>query len=107
MAVFNPDFPDQDPKYFGGLSHPISDIKPDTSTGEALKGVGEVFSSAVKVAHNLNQQDIHDHIIAGIDAERSKATTQLESKLAQYRTGSLTAEGSAPTAAPTQAGTTP
>lgn len=87
MAVFNPDFPDIEPKFYGGLSRPIESVAANTSLGEALKDTGEVFSSAVKVAHTLTQNDLHDQILASIDAERTKATTALQAKYDAFRSG--------------------
>lgn len=52
MAVFNPNVPDINAPDYYRLSHPASmpRIKADTSTGEALSGLGDLFESGSKAA---------------------------------------------------------
>lgn len=83
-AVFNPDVPPEQDRFYGRLSKAIEPIHPDVSTGALIKDIGDISSSAIKVAHTLTQQDLHDQIIASIDTERQKATTQLEGMYAAY-----------------------
>lgn len=80
--------PTQDPNYLG-YSREISQPRPDTSTGELLKGVADTFSAAVKGADFVTKDNIEEDIRAKYEPIREEYTSGLEdikTQLAQGKT---------------------
>lgn len=77
-SAFNPGVaPTAAPDYLR-LSRPIEQPSADTSTAEALKGAGDVFSSAVKVAHTITEEELKDETRKRLTGIRSEYTSDID-----------------------------
>lgn len=78
MAQINPSVPQtQDPNYLG-YSHPIETPKPNTTVGEALKGVGESISTGLKAGDEIVKNFIDQEAWDKLSKERTAETNRLE-----------------------------
>lgn len=78
MADFNPSIPNaNDPNYFK-YSDSISNIKPDTSTGEALSTIGTGITGATKLADQTVKSILDKSVSEQVDKQREGFTSALE-----------------------------
>lgn len=78
MADFNPQIPNaNDPNYFR-YSDSISNIKADTSKGQALETFGNAITGATKLADQTVKESIDKTVREGAEKERGSFTSALE-----------------------------
>jgi len=79
MAKFNPDIPDVNPQSYMNYARPISEYQGDMTGGTILKGIGDVFKTAVTGADEIIKDTINRGLRSDLSGERDIQTGALES----------------------------
>lgn len=78
MAQFNPDVPKGEPPSYLGYSKPIEQPAVDQTLSTLFKGVGDIFSNAVKGGDEIVKDKLQNEIYAKADTQRQIFTSDLE-----------------------------